>query len=187
MDRHKNGWGWLALLGMLLAACGPLGWGAGWGRGAPPAGYASNGERIYETGTSQNGRISYSGGDFGPGMMGGGMMGRRLACIDCHGPDGRGGEHVMHMTLMDAPDIRWSTLTEAGHGDEEAGHEESGEVAADEHGEEMDHPAYNEATFARAVTEGLDPAGERLDPAMPRWTMSDEDLADLIAYLKRLS
>jgi hypothetical protein len=36
----------------------------------------------------------------------------------------------------------------------------------------------------RAITDGVDPAGERLDPAMPRWSMSGEDMADLIAYLK---
>ncbi|MFD1691036.1 ABC transporter substrate-binding protein [Azotobacter chroococcum] len=33
---------------------------------------------------------------------------------------------------------------------------------------------------------GLDPAGERLDPAMPRFVMSWRDLANLGAYLKRL-
>lgn len=181
MYRRKSGWSWLALLGVLLLACGPLGWGAGWSRDAP-AGYASNGERIYETGTSQNGRISYSGGDFSGGMMDGrGVMGGgRLACIDCHGPDGRGRQHAMHMTVMDAPDIRWSSLAGAGH-------EESNEAAAGEHGsEEMDHPAYTEETFALAVTQGIDPAGERLDLAMPRWNMSAEELADLIGYLKTL-
>lgn len=125
--------------------------------------FASNGERIYVTGTSANGRISYSGGDFGGGMMGGrGMMGGgQPACADCHGRDGRGGRHVMQMTVMDAPDIRWSTLAEAEHGD---------------HGEEeMEHPPYDEKTFKRAVTQGLDPGGNSLGAAMPRWRMSDQD------------
>jgi cytochrome c553 len=151
----------LTLLALVLAACGPLGRGAGH--------YASNGERIYFTGTSANGRISYRGGNLGGGMMGVGQ----LACADCHGSDGRGGQHLMHMTMMDAPDIRWSTLTEAEHGD----HSDK---------EEIEHPPYDEETFKRAVTQLLDPGGNPLDPAMPRWRMSDQDLDDLMAYLKTL-
>jgi len=165
MNRKLLWWGFaLLLLALAVAACGPL-------RSAGR--YASNGERIYFTGTSANGRISYSGGDAGGGMMGGqGMMGGgQLACADCHGPDGRGGLHVMHMTVMDAPDIRWSTLTEAEHGAEEG---------------EMEHPPFDEETFKRAVTQGLDPGGGPLDLDMPRWRMSDQDLDDLIAYLQTL-
>lgn len=109
-------------------------------------------------------------------------MGSRLACADCHGPDGRGGEILVHMTVIDAPDIRWSTLTEAGHGehgDEEEAHTEGGE--------EIEHPAFTEETFKRAVTKGIEPDGESLDEAMPRWNMLDQDLEDLIAYLKQIS
>ena len=35
-----------------------------------------------------------------------------------------------------------------------------------------------------AVTEGVDPAGNALDPAHPRYTMSRNDLQDLVAYVK---
>lgn len=166
MNRKRSWWG-LTLFVLVVTACGPLGWGMGRG-GFSVGGYASNGERIYFTGTSANGRLRYSGGDFG-GMMGGGQ----LACADCHGPNGRGGQHVMHMTAMDAPDIRWSVLTEAQHGDH-----------GDE--EEMEHPPYDEETFERAMTRGLDPGGDALDSAMPRWQMSEQDLDDLIVYLKTL-
>ena len=39
------------------------------------------------------------------------MMGGKLTCVSCHGPDGKGGEHVMGMMqVMNAPDIRWKTL-----------------------------------------------------------------------------
>ena len=34
---------------------------------------------------------------------------------------------------------------------------------------------------------GLDPGGNPMEPAMPRWNMSDQDLDDLIAFLKTLS
>jgi hypothetical protein len=36
----------------------------------------------------------------------------------------------------------------------------------------------------RAITRGLDPDGKRLDPAMPRWSMSEQDLTDLVDFLK---
>jgi hypothetical protein len=80
----------------------------------------------------------------------------------------------MHMTMMDAPDVRWSELTEAAHGDHDDGEPE------------MEHPPYDEETFRRAVTRGLDPGGDALDSDMPRWRMSEADLDDLVAYLKTL-
>ncbi|MCX7948668.1 MAG: ABC transporter substrate-binding protein [Treponemataceae bacterium] len=47
-------------------------------------------------------------------------------------------------------------------------------------------PAYNEETLGRAITQGVDPAGNRLNPAMPTYSMGEEELKALIAYLKRL-
>ena len=39
---------------------------------------------------------------------------------------------------------------------------------------------------AAAIARGRDPANNPLDPAMPRYAMSEEDLATLVAYLKHL-
>ncbi len=50
----------------------------------------------------------------------------------------------------------------------------------------MDRPASTDATIKRAITQGVDPAGESLDWTMPRWQMSAQDLNDLLAYLKTL-
>lgn len=178
MNREAT-WVGLLLLTFIVPACGVFDWGMS--RTGYFASYDTNGERIYLTGTSANGPITYTGGDFG-GMMGGrGMMGNnQLACVDCHGLNARGNGPMMHMAEINAPDIRWSTLTEAEadeHGDED-GH-------GDEHG--MEHPAYDQESFKRAVTQRIDPGGETLDPLMPRWRMSDQDLNDLIAYLKTLN
>ena len=162
--------------GLLLAACAPAwsqppaapGW--GWGRGN----FSSNGERIYFTATNERGEaIRYTGGP----AFGGGMMGASsLACVSCHGDDGRGGQHAMHMDIMDAPDIRYQTLA----GEE---HEEGGGEAGDGHGESQ---AYDLETFRLAVVEGRHPNGDSLNRDMPRWQLSDEDLADLLEYLKTL-
>ncbi|MDH3376573.1 MAG: hypothetical protein OEQ39_06340 [Gammaproteobacteria bacterium] len=59
----------------------------------------------------------------------------------------------------------------------------------DGHGHESDghgdHENYDQTTLRRAIVDGIDPAGEPLDEAMPRWSMSEADLNDLITYLQQ--
>ena len=62
----------------------------------------------------------------------------------------------------------------------------SGEPTAEPPGRAHEHRPYTEALLKRAITQGLDSSGAPLDPAMPRWRMGEQDLNDLIAYLKTL-
>ena len=39
-------------------------------------------------------------------------MGGTLACVSCHGPNGQGGVHPMHMQTMDAPPITYDALVQ---------------------------------------------------------------------------
>lgn len=134
--------------------------------------HAVNGERIYFTGTNMEGeRIDF---EEGPNF-GGMMMGTYLTCASCHGPEGRGGYHIMHMTPMDAPDIRYSTLVEEGKE-----HTES----EGEHGDE--HSDYDLKAFRLAVIEGKHSNGKPLSRLMPRWNLSERDLADLFKFLKTI-
>jgi hypothetical protein len=134
-----------------------------------------NGERIYFTAVSERtGRIDYRGGPPSGWMM---MGGGGLACVSCHGAEGRGGVHVMHMLPTDAPDIRWSTLAAEM---DEAHDGES--VPGGEHGEAM--TGYDLAAFRLAVVEGRHPDGTELSRNMPRWDLGDEDLADLAEFLR---
>ena len=161
---------------MFLVACGlvfranpgsmmPVG--RNWWRGN----YPTNGENIYYTATNDRGqRIPYAGGPrFGGGMM----MGASLSCVSCHGDDGRGGNHPMHMKIMDAPDIRYSTLSSEGD-----------EHREDEHADE--HGVYDLDAFRQAVVFGQHPNGDPLDRDIHRCQMSDDDLADLLDFLKSL-
>jgi len=172
MNEKKTSWclvvGGGVLVGLLLVACLGL---ALWRLARPwspgttiPTVYRSNGEQIYFTATSQRGTPIAS--DMGMGMMRGGMM----PCANCHGSDGRGGRVRMMMRLFEAPDIRHRTLTSEEHGEE------------GEHG----HEPYTDEDIRRAITEGIEPDGEPLDWPMPRWTMSDEDLDELLEFLKTL-
>jgi cytochrome c oxidase subunit 2 len=160
---------------VLLVGCSVLtrrsffGSGSGQDLEGPPN--ANNGERIYFTGESARGtRIDYVGGP----NFGGMMMGTFLTCASCHGPEARGGTHMMHMQVMDAPDITYSSLSgeDDEHGDEDHGDEGQG---------------YNLETFRKAVINGKHPDGESLSREMPRWQMSDEDLSDMLEFLKELS
>jgi len=50
-----------------------------------------------------------------------------------------------------------------------------------------DRPAYDEASLARALREGVDTNGRQLEHLMPRYALSDADVANLTAYLETLS
>lgn len=48
-------------------------------------------------------------------------------------------------------------------------------------------PAYDAATLARALRDGVDPAGRTLDALMPRFHLADDEVESLAAYLAGLS
>lgn len=95
------------------------------------------------------------------------LSGEAIACGNCHGQDGRGRAEGGVVPTS----IRWSDLVKP------YGHEHDGWRR---------HGPFDEPTLERAVLHGVDPAGHRLDAAMPRYAMSAKDLASLVAYLKKL-
>jgi len=90
-----------------------------------------------------------------------------LTCAGCHGIKGQG---ITEGGVTAGP-LTWSHLTKPyGHTDEGG----------------RKHGAFAETSFVRMLTAGLDPAGNKLAVAMPTYRMSQEDMANLIAYLKRI-
>ncbi len=139
---------------------------SGWGSGGyyDKGTYTSNGERIYYLGIDSDGnRVKFRGGPHWFNAMGG-------SCVNCHGPDGRGGYPVMMGTKVPS-DIRYNALSSGEHD-----HGEPGEEAV----------AYSDQDIRRAITEGLEPDGNRLDPTMPKFALEPEDLEDLLQFLKTL-
>jgi ABC-type branched-subunit amino acid transport system substrate-binding protein len=86
-----------------------------------------------------------------------------VPCISCHSADGRGSDDAIASS-----NVSWNAMTSPDR---------------HQHGQRV-HAPYDEETLARAITEGVDPDGNSLEAIMPRYNMSDEDMADLIAYLK---
>jgi len=128
--------------------------------------FETNGEQIYFTGRSQAGPPITS---TTPGMNH--MRPRSMGCANCHGADGQGGRVTMMKTTIQAPDIRYNILTEGDHDDEQG---------------EGEHPPYSDQTIKVAITEGVDPSGAELSWGMPRWDMTEDQLDDLLNFLKTL-
>jgi ABC-type branched-subunit amino acid transport system substrate-binding protein len=88
-----------------------------------------------------------------------------LPCANCHGRDGLGRPEGGQEPSV----ITWRTLMRA--------------IEAPGAGKRA-RPAYDRSRLRRAITMGLDPSGRALDPGMPRYQLTHEDLDDLIAYLE---
>jgi ABC-type branched-subunit amino acid transport system substrate-binding protein len=121
------------------------------------------GRQIYLQGTSPSGQpitaVMMNEGVETPGSV--------LFCAGCHGRDGRGKPEGG----VTPSDITWDALTKP---------------YTITHSSGRQHPPYNEQLLKRAITMGIDPAGHKLHAAMPRFRMSMQDMADLIAYLQQL-
>lgn len=123
----------------------------------------SRGKIIYTTGRSPSGReISFW-------LVGGGqrLPAGGVTCATCHGKDGRGGQEGDVRT----PDVTYEALTKPGHVTLPSGRKRA---------------PYTDALLVRAITQGLDSSGQQLNLLMPRWALSDSELQDLLAHLKRL-
>lgn len=118
---------------------------------------ATLGERIFLTGTDENGNLIPRSGVTG-------MMGSAVACANCHGPDARGRTIQMMMSQVEVPDIRWSTL-----------------IAPPT---DPADKAFDPGSFFLAVTQGLDPNGSSLKAPMPRWGLTRAESDALVEYLK---
>jgi len=129
----------------------------------PLSPHESRGKEIYLLGTSKSGRniLAY----IGDSSME--VPGSSMACANCHGLSGQGKPEGG----LDPSNITWEALTKP---------------YGVTHSSGRKHPPYTARALEFAITRGLDPGGNRLLYAMPRYQMSKEDLDDLVLYLKRL-
>jgi ABC-type branched-subunit amino acid transport system substrate-binding protein len=90
-----------------------------------------------------------------------------LTCQNCHGRDGIGKPEGGIAPAT----ITWDELTKD---------------YGPSHPSGRRRPAYDARTIRRAIAMGLDPTGRALDPSMPRYALTHEDMDDLVGYLKEL-
>ena len=121
------------------------------------------GKQIYVQGTSSSGRaiMAY----LGDAALE--VPGSAMACANCHALNGQGKPEGG----VSPSNLTWEFLTKPYSVTGAGG---------------RSHPPYTERGLELAITRGLDPGGNKLLNVMPRYQMSREDMADLIAYLKRL-
>lgn len=81
-------------------------------------------------------------------------------CAACHQPNGRGGTHLPGGAT--SADLRFSALLKTAK------------------------PPYTLALLERAISTGVDNEGKKLDPVMPRWRLSKQDLHDVAVYVLTL-
>ena len=119
------------------------------------------GKAIYLRGVSTSGReIKAMVGDMD-------LPASTVTCAGCHGQRGEGKTEGG----VTAGNLTWSNLLKPyGH----------------THPSGRKHGPFNEKLFSRSLIQGLDPAGNEMAVAMPRFDMAPDDVADLIAYLKRI-
>ena len=105
------------------------------------------------------------------------LSGADAACVKCHRRSGLGGSEGQNTIRPITGKLLFSQALPA----DDRWRATPATIGA------VERPAYNQATLARALREGIDPAGRTLDALMPRYTLSDADIAQLHAYLQALS
>jgi ABC-type branched-subunit amino acid transport system substrate-binding protein len=94
------------------------------------------------------------------------LPGSSFPCASCHGLRGEGTKEGG----IQPPALNWETLTRP----------HTSALTRRERG------PYDDATLARAISGGVDSGGAPLHPGMPRYRMTNEQMADLLAYLRKL-
>lgn len=104
------------------------------------------------------------------------LSGAEAACAGCHRRSGLGGGEgqnsvraIAGRLLFESPEFRVASTPSNPYRSAE------------------NRPAYTVATLARALREGVNPAGRPLDMLMPRYELSDDEVMQLASYLGQLS
>jgi ABC-type branched-subunit amino acid transport system substrate-binding protein len=140
----------------------------------PPRSHAARQQRLSPlTEQERRGKSIYTHGESPDGPEVTAVLGEidvpatTLSCSGCHGPRGEGRTEGG----VTAGALTWSHLTKSyGH----------------THPTGRKHGPFNESSFALSIMSGIDPAGNQLFVAMPRYRMTAAQVTDLVAYLKRI-
>ncbi|HSL81860.1 MAG TPA: ABC transporter substrate-binding protein [Thermoanaerobaculia bacterium] len=126
------------------------------------AAFLELGRRVYVDGVGAEGREIVA-------VLAGGaeVSAAVLPCAGCHGAGGRGRPEGG----VSPSNLTWEALTKP---------------YGVTHGSGRAHPPYDERSLVWAVTHGVDPGGNALSDAMPRYRLSRREAEALVAYLRQL-
>lgn len=119
----------------------------------------SRGKLIYTNG------VRVSGEPINAKLSGANFDAKILPCINCHGEKGQGNPEGGIIPSK----VDWSNLTKSYNIEFQNG---------------RSRKAYDLTSLRQAIVDGVDPSGNKLDEVMPRYSLNDEDIQDLVAYLK---
>jgi cytochrome oxidase Cu insertion factor (SCO1/SenC/PrrC family) len=141
------------------------------------------GQRVYREGVLPDGALLRA--RLGDGIE---LAGARAACSNCHRNSGMGsteggvlGPPVTAEALFQPTRPRQADLFGKLYQEGQPAPFRAGIAGA------MPRPAYEDRSLMNLLRNGIDPTGRKLDAAMPRYQLSDDDAAQLIAYLRSLS
>jgi hypothetical protein len=142
---------------------------------AAPAAVSMVGERIYRDGQLASGEPLRGERAGEPPLRG-----QTAACVQCHRRSGMG----MVEGRIVIPPIGGRFLFQPGKriAPDSAAHDDATHLPPTP----PDRVAYDEATLARAIREGIGANGRPLDYLMPRFDLDDGSMRELIAYLRSL-
>lgn len=119
------------------------------------------------------------------------MDGRMFTCVNCHQRSGLGSIEGSVITWPISANDLFEPRRRTGAWNSDKTRQGPGAVqrwslpkqyrAADA------RPAFSEATLARLLRTGIDPAGQQIMDIMPRYRLDDDDMAVLVHYLENLS
>lgn len=135
-----------------------------------PSSLLQAGERIYREGVDPSGtplRAEW--------FVGVPLRPEQAACITCHRASGMGS--IEGQTVV--PSVVGQMLYQPGKA--------TAVRFGPSYERRVARPAYTDVTLARAIREGIDPAGQPIAAPMPRFDLDEAAMAQLIAYLKSLS
>lgn len=108
---------------------------------------------------------------------GGGIEGAAAACVNCHRRSGLG---TTEGSIVIPPIIAAYLFRSATKNNMDMNMPHVS-------GQRVQRAPYNDMTLARAIREGVDPEGRKLNYLMPRFPLDDATMASLITYLKNLT
>jgi cytochrome c553 len=113
--------------------------------------------------------------------------GRSAACVSCHRRSGMGSvEGLLERTVL-VPPVAGIVLFAPSRFDGAFLNPAHHYLPNDAWTRALTRPAYDEASLARALREGLDPGGKPLLAPMPRYDLDDAAIASVATYLRSLS